>query len=75
MSQEPPKDLVNHFRYIKNKTTKFVPQEDSFITTAGNPTLGAKYGNDNGINNINTNIIRQAVMSKFYNSNNNSSNR
>jgi hypothetical protein len=76
MNQSPPQiDLVNHFRYIKNKTTTFVPQEDSFITTAGNPTLGAKYGNDNCVNNINTHIIRQSVLSTFYNLNNNSSNR
>jgi hypothetical protein len=38
--------IQNQFRYFKNKTPSFVPKEDGFITTAGNPTLGSKYGNN-----------------------------
>lgn len=68
------KELINQFRYIKNKTTKFVPQEDSFISTAGNPSLGIKYGNNIGINTINTNTILQAVLGPNNNLNNNLNN-
>jgi hypothetical protein len=71
----PVQDLVNQFRYIKNKTTNFIPKEDSFITTAGNPILGSKYGNINGINNITTNIIKQSVINNTSNLNNNLFNR
>jgi hypothetical protein len=38
--------IQNQFRYFKNKTPSFVPKEDGFITTSGNPSLGIKYGNN-----------------------------
>jgi hypothetical protein len=43
--QIPP----HFYRYLTNKkpnTYIFKPVEDGFITTAGNPTLGSKYGNN-----------------------------
>jgi hypothetical protein len=39
--------LENNFRYFKDKTPKYKPVEDGFITTSGNPQLGIKYGNTN----------------------------
>jgi hypothetical protein len=38
--------IPNYYRYIKDKKpVNFKPVEDGFITTAGNPALGSKYGN------------------------------
>jgi hypothetical protein len=33
------------YRYIKSKPTSYVPTEDGFVSSSGNPTLAAKYGN------------------------------
>jgi hypothetical protein len=55
MNQEHKQLIPSH--YFKKKTncapTKYIPIEDGFITSAGNPTLAAKYGN-----NLVTNIIK-----------------
>jgi hypothetical protein len=43
-----------NFRYFKKKIsyvpTSYIPTEDGFITSSGNPTLAAKYGNNIGAN-------------------------
>ena len=46
---------VPNYRYFKNKKTSYEPIPDGFVTSAGNPTLAAKYGNILGANNIITN--------------------
>lgn len=39
------------YRYIKRKpTSSYVPVADGFVSSAGNPTLAAKYGNKLGAN-------------------------
>ena len=54
MNQDSTYQLLIHKRVIKNKKTSFVPIEDGFITSAGNPKLAAKYGNILDANNIPT---------------------
>lgn len=47
-------------RYFKKKTN-YVPIPDGFVTSAGNPDLAAKYGNNLGINTITNQQIIEAT--------------
>lgn len=64
----PPSDyqqLLTNNRYFKTKPkTSFVPIPDGFVTSAGNPDLAAKYGNNIGVNKITTKEIIQSVVNK-----------
>jgi len=58
MNQEIPyqQQLVyNHSYKTKTNTHKYIPVEDGFITTSGNPQLGIKYGNTNSANSYSRN--------------------
>ena len=58
--------LLTNSRYFKTKAkTSFVPIPDGFVTSAGNPDLATKYGNNIGINNITTETILQSVVNKL----------
>ena len=47
----PLQQQVVQPRYFTKKTSKkYVPVEDGFITSSGNPELAAKYGNNIGAN-------------------------
>ncbi len=43
-----------HWKKIQNKKNNlsFIPKEDGFITTSGNPQLGEKFGNIHEIMNV-----------------------
>ncbi len=56
LAQQGQYQQVPNYRYFKNKKTSYEPIPDGFVTSAGNPTLAAKYGNNLGANNI---IINQ----------------
>ena len=59
------RQLLTNNRYFKTKPkTSFVPVPDGFVTSAGNPDLAAKYGNNIGVNNITTKEIIQSVVNK-----------
>lgn len=47
MNQEHKQLIPAHYfkKKINCSQTKYIPIEDGFITSAGNPTLAAKYGN------------------------------
>jgi hypothetical protein len=51
---------ISNIRYFKKKTN-YIPTEDGFITSAGNPELAAKYGNSLGANTIKSQDIIEAV--------------
>ena len=66
MNQDQPQEQqqyqqqVPNYRYFKKKTT-YIPTEDGFITSAGNPVLAAKYGNTLVTNNIKSKDIIEAA--------------
>lgn len=49
---------------IKKTSTKYIPVEDGFVTSAGNPDLAAKYGNNLGANSIISKGIIESVKEK-----------
>jgi len=52
-------------RYFTKKTNvKYVPIEDGFITSAGNPELAAKYGNNLGANTITSQTVIESKEKK-----------
>jgi hypothetical protein len=59
--QQQLQQQVPNYRYFKNKKTSYEPIPDGFVTSAGNPTLAAKYGNNLGANNITNQILFEAV--------------
>ena len=61
MNQDTVQQPTINFRYFKNKKTSYEPIPDGFVTSAGNPTLAAKYGNNLGANNITIQTIFEAV--------------
>ena len=62
---------ISNMRYFKKKTT-YVPTEDGFVTSAGNPVLAAKYGNNLGANIIKSQeIIKEIRPMRILNEHNN----
>ncbi len=59
--QSQYQQLLTQNRYFKNKKTTYEPIPDGFITSAGNPTLAAKYGNNLGVNTITSQILIDSV--------------
>ncbi len=58
----PMEQQVVQPRYIAKKSnTKYVPVEDGFVTSAGNPELAAKYGNNLGANTITSQTVIESI--------------
>ena len=58
----PNQHQVPQYRYFTKKTnTKYVPVEDGFVTSAGNPELAAKYGNNLGANTITSQTVIESI--------------
>lgn len=62
-STQQYQQLLSSTRYFKKKTN-YIPIPDGFVTSAGNPDLAAKYGNNLGINTITSQQVIEAVKKK-----------
>lgn len=60
---EEYQQLLTKTRYFKKKTS-YTPIPDGFVTSAGNPDLAAKYGNNLGANSITSKGIIESVKEK-----------
>jgi len=57
----PTQQQIVQPRFIKKSTTKYVTVEDGFVTSAGNPELAAKYGNNLGANTITSQTVIESI--------------
>jgi hypothetical protein len=58
----PTQQQVVQPRYFTKKSnTTYIPVEDGFVTSSGNPELAAKYGNNLGANVITNQIVNESI--------------
>lgn len=70
MNHDLTQQLPN-YRYFKNKKTSYQPIPDGFVTSAGNPVLAAKYGNNIGANvvpNVIPNVVPNVITNQLIDS-------